>query len=75
MDAWIDCMTSLGSPEDGMTTVHGTAADPVVVQVDRADAVPKEICEALVEGVAFVNRRRLEVGEPAILVLSLRRVE
>ena len=22
MDAWIDCMTSLDSPDDGMTTIH-----------------------------------------------------
>jgi RNAse (barnase) inhibitor barstar len=63
MDAWIDCMTS----------VHGSASDPVVLQVDNADAVPKEIFDALVECAAFVNWRRLETGKPAILMLSFQR--
>jgi hypothetical protein len=73
MDAWIDCMTSLDAPDDGMTSVHGTATDPVVLQVDDAGVVPKEIFDALVECAAFVNWRRLEIGEPAILMLAFHR--
>ena len=73
MNAWIDCMTSLDSPADGMTSVHGSASDPVVLHLDNANAVPKEIFDALVEGAAFVNWRRLEVGEPAILMLAFHR--
>jgi hypothetical protein len=73
MDAWIDCMTSLDAPEDGMTSVHGSASDPVVLQLDNASAVPKEIFDALVECAAFVNWRRLEIGQPAILMLSFYR--
>ena len=73
MDAWVDCMTSLDAPEHGMTSVHGTAADPVVLQLDNADAVPKEIFNSLVECAAFVNWRRLELGEPAILMLAFHR--
>jgi hypothetical protein len=73
MDAWIDCMTSLDAPEGGMTAVYGSASDPVVLQVDHADAVPKEIFEALVECAAFVNWRRLEAGKPAILMLAFDR--
>ena len=70
MDAWIDCMTSLDAPEDGMTTVHGSPSDPVVLQLDNASSVPAELFEAITECAAFVNWRRLEVGEPAILMLS-----
>jgi RNAse (barnase) inhibitor barstar len=73
MNAWIDCMTSLDSPEDGMTTVHGTTTGPVVLHLDNAKEVPKEIFEALMEDSAFVNWRRLQVGEPAILMLAFRR--
>lgn len=73
MDAWVDCMTSLDSPEDGMTVVHGSASDPVVLRLDNANAVPKEIFDALVDCVAFVNWRRLEVGEPAFLMLAFHR--
>ncbi len=73
MNAWIDCMTYLDAPDAGMTSVHGSASDPVVLQLDNANAVPKEILDALVECAAFVNWRRLEVGEPAILMLSFHR--
>src|SRR5215213_9411282 len=73
MNAWIDCMTSLDAPDDGMTSVHGTAADPVVLQLDNADAVPRPIFDALVECAAFVNWRRIERGDAAILMLSFHR--
>ncbi len=70
MNAWIDCMTSLDTPEDGMTTVHGTASDPVVLYMENVDKVPDEVLEALVEDAAFVNYRKLKVGEPAVLLLA-----
>jgi hypothetical protein len=70
LDAWVDCMTSLDVPADGMTSVHGSASDPVVIQLDNADAVPKDVFDALVECAAFGNWRRLEMGLPAILMLS-----
>jgi RNAse (barnase) inhibitor barstar len=73
MNAWIDCMTSLDAPADGMTSVHGSASDPVVLYLDNVNAMPKEIFDALVECAAFVNWHRLESGEPAILVLAFDR--
>jgi RNAse (barnase) inhibitor barstar len=73
MNAWIDCMSSLDAIEDGMTSVHGSASDPVVLQLDNANVVPEELFEALVECAGFVNWRRLEMGEPAILMLSFNR--
>lgn len=75
MNAWIDCMTSLDSPEDGMTSVHGSESDPLVLHLDNAHAIPKEIFDALVECAAFVNWRRLESGAPAILMLAFHRAE
>jgi RNAse (barnase) inhibitor barstar len=73
MDAWIDCMTSLDEPADGLTTVHGSATDPVVLCLDNANAVPKPVFDALVECAAFVNWRRLDKGEPAVLVMAFDR--
>ena len=70
MDAWIDCMTSLDTPDDGMASVHGSASDPVVLRLDNADSIPNELFDALVDCAAFVNWRRLEIGEPAILALA-----
>jgi hypothetical protein len=75
MNAWIDCMTSLDTPEDGMTTIHGTAADPVVLHIANASSIPSDLFDGLVECAAFVNWRRIEVGEPAILTLSCWRTE
>ena len=72
MNAWMDCMTYLDA-DDGMTTIHGSAADPVVIRLDNAKAMPKEIFDALVECAGFVNLRRLELGEPAMLILAFHR--
>lgn len=51
----------------------GSASDPVVLRLDNANAVPQEIFEALVECAGFVNWRRLEEGDPAILILAFHR--
>lgn len=75
MNAWIDCMTSLDSPEDGMTTVHGSASDPIVLYIENADSLPSEMLEAINECSAFVNWRRMQVGEPAVLALSYWRTQ
>lgn len=73
MNAWIDCMTSLDTPQDALTSVHGSPTDPVVLQLDNANAIPKEIFDELVECAGFVNWRNLEIGKPAILILSFYR--
>jgi hypothetical protein len=75
MDAWIDCMTSLDAPEDGLTSVHGSSTDPVVLHIRSADAIPPELFNALSECAAFVNWRRIETDEPAILALSFWRTQ
>jgi Barstar (barnase inhibitor) len=58
MDAWIDCMTSLDAPDDGLTTIHGTAGDPVILQLDNADTVPKEINKDEEGEFVWVEERR-----------------
>lgn len=73
MNAWIDCMSYLDDPEAGMTSIHGTVSDPVVLQVDNIDRLPTELYLAIVECAAFVNWRRIETGDSAILVLSFYR--
>jgi len=70
MNAWIDCMTDLDDPGTGMTAVHGTVSDPVVLCLDHAGALPAELREAISECAAFVNWRRIELGNPAILALA-----
>jgi hypothetical protein len=73
MDAWNDCMTSLDAPEDGLSSVHVAPGDVVVLCVSGASELKKrcsDIYDALVECSAFVNYRRIEKGEPAVLSLS-----
>ena len=73
MDAWIDCMTSLDAPEDGMSSVHVTHGDTLLLCISGARDFKKrcpDIYAALVECSAFVNYRRIETGGQAILALS-----
>jgi len=73
MDAWIDCMTSLDLPEDGMSKVHcapGTVFTLALQNVKSFKRRYPEQYDAIVRCTAFVNFRRIEVGEPSVLALS-----
>jgi hypothetical protein len=73
MDAWIDCMTSLDDPDDSMTALHCEPGKVFTLQLtnvrDFRAKCPEQYA-ALVECSAFVNWRRIETGEPAVLALS-----
>ncbi len=70
MDAWIDCMTNL---DEKFNAVQVEPGDLVCISLEGA-ADFKARCpdqyEAFVECAAFVNWRRIEVGEPPVLVVS-----
>jgi hypothetical protein len=72
MDAWIDCLTSVDSPEDGLTTITVAHGQLLVLRVDNAGnfkgRCPEQF-EALIECSTFVNTRRIEMGEPPVLAL------
>jgi hypothetical protein len=76
MNAWIDCMTRLDDPSAGMSTVSAPAGGVVVLQLDHADdfarRCPEQFTE-IVDCAAFVNWRRSEAGQPAVLALSYSR--
>lgn len=70
MDAWIDCMTNL---DEEFNAVQVPPGDLVCVALDAANdfkARCPEQFQAFVECAAFVNWRRLEIGDPAVLVVS-----
>jgi hypothetical protein len=74
MDAWIDCMTSLDIAEDGMSTVTVAQGGLVIHAIDGADDFKKRCPEqynALIECSAFVNYRRMEIGETPVIALRL----
>lgn len=74
MDAWIDCMTYIDD-QDGMFAAKASLAinDSIVLNIlnagDFIDRLP-EIYNALVECSSFVNYRRIEGGDSALLFLS-----
>ena len=73
MNAWIDCMTSLDDPAAGMTTVQVAPGDVLVLCLSGMGEFKRrcpEIYDALIECSAFVNFRRIDVGEQAVLALS-----
>lgn len=74
MNAWIDCMTDIDDPGAGMTTFTINDDELAVLEV-RGIRSFRERCPeqyaALVECSAFVNYRRIDVGQRAILSLTL----
>jgi hypothetical protein len=73
VDAWIDCMTRLDDPADGMSSIHAPPGGVLVLQLENVDAFAARCPEqyaAIIECSAFVNWRRIEVGQGAVLALS-----
>lgn len=73
MNAWIDCMSYLDSPEEGMTSIHCEKGSFVVLEIPDAEDFKyrqPEQFEAILECSSFVNYRNLEAGENPVLMLS-----
>jgi len=73
MDAWIDCMTSIDEPDDGLTQVHVPKGGVVVLSLTDATGFAvrcPEVYDAIIECSAFVNYRRMVAGETPVLALS-----
>ena len=74
MNAWIDCMTSVDVPEDGLITKNFiNKGELLVLKICNINEMIKNCpiaYDCLVDGVAFVNYRRMEVGENPVLILS-----
>jgi hypothetical protein len=74
MNAWIDCMTSVDTPADGMTTVSVQPGEILVLRIDEPFEFRRRCpdqYDALIECTGFVNYRRVEVGEGPVLALLL----
>ena len=73
LNAWIDCLSSLDTPDAGMTTVHAPPGGVLLLALlgvhDLASRCP-DIYAAIIEATAFINYRRAEVGQPPVLCLS-----
>jgi Barstar (barnase inhibitor) len=73
MNAWIDCMSSLDSPEERMSSIHAPEGGIVLLEVLHVEEfahAQRELYDALVGASAFVNYRKVQVGEPPVLALA-----
>lgn len=73
MNAWIDCMSSIDSQDDGMTSIHCKEGAVLTIELDNVRVLKKkhpDLYEAVLEAVAFVNWRRMDVGEKSVLALA-----
>jgi hypothetical protein len=72
LNAWIDCLTYL--PEgDGLSRYTLATGERLVINLLHFESFSKsqpEICQALLETVAFVNQRYVSVGDIPRLVLA-----
>jgi RNAse (barnase) inhibitor barstar len=76
LDALVDCLTHLDDWKAGMSRVQVTPGDVVVLVIEHVAGLGKKAAEqvsALVDAVAFVNWRRLERGQPALLAMAYER--
>jgi len=73
LDGWIDCMSSVDNPEDLLSSIHAPPGGVLVLALrasrDFKTRCP-EIFSALLDAVAFVNFRCMEVGGAPLLCLS-----
>lgn len=73
MDAWIDCMSSLDDPGEGLSRLKVQPGEVLVIEVRNADDLKSRLPELwieLLEATALVNWRRLDMGKPAILTIA-----
>jgi hypothetical protein len=73
MNAWIDCMTSIDAPDDGMSGIHCEKDSFLTIELENVNELRGnrlEYLEAVVDCAALVNWRRIETGEKPVLALS-----
>jgi hypothetical protein len=72
MNAWIDCMTSVDTFSDGLSTVTVPPGALLVLRIDDPFDFKRrcpEQFDALIECTAFVNFRRTDFGGPVLALL------
>lgn len=69
MNAWIDCMSNPDSDWSFFAWAPGLSITLHITHGDVLRRAAPAVAEALEDGVAAVNARCAEVGEPALLAL------
>jgi RNAse (barnase) inhibitor barstar len=72
MNAWIDCLSDIDD-DTGMSNILIRKEDTLVIELINKNQFRErcpEIYLALFECVAFINYRKLELGETALIAIS-----
>ena len=73
MDAWIDCMSHLTNPNEGLAEINLEKGEALVIQVLNSNDFIKrlpEIFDALVRCTASVNKRYVIHKESSVVALA-----
>ena len=73
MDAWIDCMSYVDSPEAEMSQITIEKGDLLLLEISDTEDFKKRCPEqlsTLIECTAFVNRRHVEMDSSPVLSLT-----
>lgn len=74
MDAWIDCLTYADDPNSGMIGPAVQPGELLTLRIDDAAGLRARCPDqyhALIECSAFVNFRRIEIGDDPVLALLM----
>lgn len=72
MAAWVDCLT-YADEDDGMRSVHVGPGEMLTLHLVGCGELRSrnpEVYAALLDSAAFVNWRRIEMGDEPVLVLA-----
>ena len=70
LDAWIDCMTHLDTDFSAFAVPKGDLVLLDLVGIGDLSARQPDIARALLEMCAFVNFRRMDIGDPPLLIIA-----
>jgi len=73
MNAWIDCLSDLDDPETTLCSKNAAAGESFVLHVEDGNEFSQRCPEqylAILECAAYINWRRVDRGENAILLIS-----
>ncbi|MTB81420.1 barnase inhibitor [Providencia stuartii] len=68
-NAFIDCLTSLRLPEDGMTSIHIKKDECILLEVFNINSLSDDLLHGFLLSIQEINRRCIMFGEPASILL------
>lgn len=73
INALIDCLTSLRLPDDGMTTIHVSHDEAILLKINNMRLDEKDIAASglLLNAIQFVNYRCMLAEEQPLIYLHL----